>query len=292
MIPCLLVAQLACAQELEPRAYSPNPVGLNFATVGYAHSSGDVLSDPSLPLDDVHASLNAVSVGYGRTFGLFGRGAAVLLGLPQVWADVAGNIGEDRRSTSRTGLADARVRLTVNLLGGEALSPAEFAKREPGPLLGASLIVVAPTGEYLPDRLINIGSNRWAFKPELGFSYPIGRWYFDVAAGVWLFTGNDDFYGGSLREQDPVTTLQGHVVYVFRPRLWLAVDATYYEGGRTVIDGVPRADLQANSRIGLTLAVPLNARQSLKFAWSEGATTRIGGDFSSYGVVWQYAWFD
>lgn len=292
MIPCLLVAQLACAQELEPRAYSPNPVGLNFATVGYAHSSGDVLFDVSLPLSDVHASLDAVTVGYGRTFGLFGRGAAVLLGLSQVWGDVAGNIGEDRRSTSRTGLADARARLTVNLLGGEALSPAEFAKREPGPLLGASLIVVAPTGEYLPDRLINIGSNRWAFKPELGFSYPVGRWYFDVAAGVWLFTGNDDFYGGSRREQDPVTALQGHVVYVFRPRLWLAVDATYYEGGRTVIDGVPRADLQANSRIGLTLAVPLTARQSLKFAWSEGATTRIGGDFGSYGVVWQYAWFD
>lgn len=289
----LLVVARAGAQELEPRAFSPNPVGMNFGLASYGHTRGDVLFDPSTPFEDVNASLDTLIVGYGRTFGIFGRGATAILALPYVAGDVSGNVGEQgRRSVSRHGIADTRLKLSVNLLGGPALTPAQFASRRPGTVVGTSLTVVAPTGPADPDRLINIGTNRWGFKPEVGISQPIGQWFVEGSVGVWLFTDNDNFYGGTHREQDPIVTLQAHVSYTFRPRLWLAANMTYYEGGQSTLDGVPKDDRQSNARVGLTLAVPLSARNSLKLSWSEGATTRIGGDFSSYAVAWQYAWLD
>jgi hypothetical protein len=286
-------ASLRCsAQDLEPRAYAPNPMGANFVALGFVNSSGEVLFDPAVPLTDVQADLDAWVIGYVRTFGLFDRSANVGLVLPYVLGDVAGNVGEDRRAITRSGFGDTRLRLAMNIFGGPALTPAEFARRTPQWTLGASLTIVAPTGEYMPDKLINIGSNRWAFKPELGVSFPLDRWYLEGYAGVWLFTDNDNFYGGSLREQDPVTTFQAHVAYTFRPRLWLAFDANYYRGGRTTVDGVPGGEIMANSRAGLTLSIPFGARQSCKVTWSEGVTTRLGGEFRTIGVAWQYVWFD
>ena len=291
-IMCLLVAPLTGAQELEPRAYAPNPVGANFAVASYGFFNGEVLFDSSLPFDDVQAELNVFALGYGRTFGLLGRGATALFVLPHAWGDLSGNVGEDRLSLTRSGLADARMKFSVNLIGGEAMTPAEFAARTPGAVFGVSLSVAAPTGEYYPDKLINIGSNRWAFKPEAGLSWTAGRWFFDGSVGVWIFTDNDEFYGGVVREQEPVTTLQLHAGYTFRPRFWLALDATYYEGGTTTVGGEHRADLQANTRVGLTLAYPVTRRQSLKVTVSDGARTRIGGDFTNVILTWQFTWFD
>jgi len=296
-IPALLVClgagiSGAAAQELEPRAYSPNPAGVNFLLVSWTHSTGDVLVDTSLPLSDVDARLDTGSLGYGRTFALFDRTASLTLVAPWVWGDLSGDVSEARREVSRSGVADPRLRFSINLVGGPAMAPAEFARRKPRTTLGASLVVVPPIGEYDPDKLVNIGSNRWSFKPELGVSQPIGRWYLEAYAGAWLFTDNDDFFGGSKREQDPIGSLQGHVSYTFRTHLWLAFDATYYRGGRTTLNGVRQEDLQSNTRIGLAFSVPLGSRQSLKFAWTEGATTRAGGDFRTVGVSWQCLWFD
>jgi hypothetical protein len=183
------------------------------------------------------------------------------------------------------------VKLSVNLLGGRALRAGEFAAARRSTLVGASVTVAAPTGEYSRNRLINLGSNRWSFKPEAGVSVPVGRWNLDAYAGVWLFRANDEFYPGSARrEQDPVIAIQGHVSYTVRPRLWIAVDTTWYSGGTTTLDGVRKADLQRNSRIGATVSVPLGAGHSLKGYYSTGATTRIGGDFDTVGAAWQMTW--
>ena len=292
LLGCLLCAAGVEAQELEPRAYSPAPVGLNFVLFAGSRSTGEVLLDPSVPIEDIEATIDAGVAGYGRTFALFGQSASFALAVPFAWADVSGNVGEDRRTVKREGLADVRLRLATNLYGGPALTPKEFMQRTPGTTLGASIVVIAPTGEYFPDKLINIGTNRWGFKPELGLSVPHNRWMFDVYAGIWLFTDNDDFFGGVRRSQDPITTLQGHVSYTIRPRLWMALDSTYYFGGQSTVGGVRKADRKENSRLGITMSLPIGARQSLKVSWSEGASTRTGNDFSTWGVAWQYAWFD
>jgi hypothetical protein len=281
----------ARAQELEPRAYSPNPTGANFVLMAYGHSTGDVEFDASAPLTDVTARVNLTALFYGRTFGLLGRSASAAVQLPYAWGNVEGNVFEDRRSVYRSGLGDLRLRLTTNLLGGPALSPREFAGRRPVTTLGASLLVVAPTGQYDPSKLVNIGTNRWTFKPELGVSHPAGRWWVELYAGGWFFTDNHDFFGGSHREQQPIATFQAHVSYVFRPRLWLAVDSTFYTGGQTTVDGVPKADLQRNTRLGLTLALPVKRRSAVKVSWARGVITRIGGDFTTLAVGYQFLWF-
>jgi hypothetical protein len=240
----------------------------------------------------VSATLNAATILYGRTFGLFGRSASAGLGVPYAWGSVEGEVAETFRRITRSGLADARMRLAVNLLGGPALAPAEFARRQPRTTLGASLVVQAPTGQYDGAKLVNLGTNRWSFKPELGVSRPLGRLDLDFYAGAWLFTANDDFFGGQLRQQDPIGAFQLHVSYTFRPRLWLAADATYYTGGRSTLDGVEKDDGLRNSRFGLTAAFPLGRRQSLKVAWTSGVSTRVGGDFDSVTAAWQILWFD
>ena len=283
------LAAPAFGQNLEPRAYSPAPVGLNFIVIGYGNSQGGVVFDPSLPFSDVSARINATTGGLSRTFGLFGRQASATLVLPYVWGDVSGNVGETRASITRSGLGDLVGRFAVNILGGPALTPKEFFARPRGAALGMSLAVTAPTGQYSPEKLINLGTNRWAFKPEVGATFPAGKWDFEAYAGVWIFTPNDAFYPGEVRRtQDPLWTFQAHVAYTFLPGLWLAVDATYYTGGRSSMDGVQRDDRQSNTRLGLTASVPLSRAMAVKASSAKGAAVRVGQDFTTLAVAWQY----
>ena len=291
VLSMLLPAAALFAQEMEPGAYSRAPVGTNFVLVAYAYQEGDVLLDSSLPLRDVSVKLHSASIGYGRTFGLFGRQANVALFLPYVHGKAQGTLFENVTEVQRSGAADFRARFAINLIGSPALSPREFATAERKTTVGASVTVVAPTGQYDRNRLVNLGSNRWAFKPEIGLSKPAGRWTFEVAGGAWFFTTNKQFFGSSTRYQDPLLSVQGHVLYTFKPRMWLAGGGTYFRGGRTKVNGVFNDDSRDNSRYGATFSYPLTQRQSLKLAFSRGLTARFGGSLTSIGVAWQYAWF-
>ena len=280
------------AQEIEPRAYSPSPSGVNFLVLVAGHSEGGVLTDPSLPVTDIEAKIGALGFGYGRTFGMFGHSANVGVALPYLTLDATGNIGEDRASASREGIGDTKIRLAMNLIGGPAMTPREFAQREPQTTLGFSATLSAPTGEYDSSKLINLGTNRWALKTEFGLTYPRGKWLLEAYAGAWWFEDNDNFFGGQRREQDPLASAQVHVSYTFKPRLWLALNTTYYEGGQTTVNGASKNDRQSNSRAGITFSMPVGQKYSIKFNWSRGATTRIGSNFTSFGIGLQYAWLD
>jgi hypothetical protein len=287
----LTVAQDARAQDLEPRAYAATPIGVHFVVAGGGRSSGGVVIDPSLPVEDVHAIVGAATVGGGTTFSLWGRTALLAGAVPVARVRATGRVGEVAQEVTRLGLADPRIKLSVNFLGGRALRPSEFAKSRTPTIVGASVVVGPPLGEYFPDKLINLGANRWTFKPEVGISRAIRNWTVELYSGVWLFTANDTFYPGtSTRTQEPILTLQAHVSYTVRPRLWVAFDATWYRGGATTVDDVPKADLLRNSRAGATLSLPLKGNQSVKVAYSEGTTTRIGGDFTTVAVAWQLSW--
>ena len=282
---------VASAQQLEPRAYAPSPVGVDILGAPFGYQWGSVITDPSLPVQNVDAKVEAVAPFYNRTFSFFGRSASALVAMPWVWAQVSGDVGEERRSISRSGQGDLQLRLASNIFGGPALTPQEFAREAPRTTLGASLTVLMPTGQYDPTKLINIGTNRWAFKPELGLVHPVGKWTFEAYVGGWFFTVNDDFFGGHRRAQDPILALQAHVIYTFLPGLWLSLDGTWYSGGQTVLDRVTQFDRQQNSRIGATAAVPLGHGHMLKVAWAKGASVRVGQDFSAVGLTYQYRWF-
>jgi hypothetical protein len=281
------VATEAAAQELEPRAYAANPIGVTFYGFAVTHSSGDVVLEPSSPITDVSAKLYIGTLGAGGTFPLFGRTASLGVGLPYAWGKVSGRIDETAKSVERAGLADARMRFAVNLLGGRAMTLPEFVRRTPSTTVGASLTVSMPTGQYFDDKLVNIGTNRWAFKPEIGVSQPAGPWTFELYGGGWFFTDNSSYQVDKTRSQHSMLSLQSHVGYTIHPRLWITGDVTYYAGGRVSVDGVPASTWQENTRVGLTASMPVRKANSLKVAWSTGAITRLGGNFSTWSIGWQ-----
>ena len=281
----------AHSQQLEPRAYSPNPVGIHFITLNAGRTDGDVLTDAASPIQDFKVKVNESAIGYGQSFALADRMASFGIVVPSAAGEATGTLDGESRIVHRNGFADLRVRFTASLLKGSALDPAAFARQPPDRTLGVSLVVSAPTGEYFDDKLVNLGTNRWGFKPELGGARQFGRWTVDGTLGGWFYTKNPDFLLGP-KEQDPIGVVQGHVSYTFAPRLWLGLGLTWYSGGQSTVGGVEQPDSLDNSRAGITLALPIGKQQSVKLAFSTGTSARAGGEYDNYAISWQFLWFD
>lgn len=293
IICLLLITSITKGQDLDPRAYVKAPVKGTFLIGGYAHSEGGVLTDPTLPLENLNATVNIASVGVARTFSLFGRSTQALVVLPYGWIDATALVNGQPESASRAGFSDMRLRLSMLLLGGKAVTLNDYAKENNRTFIGTSLTVVAPTGQYFTDKLINLGTRRWSFKPEVALVQKIGkRWMLDVYTGVWLFTTNDSFYPGTaVRTQDPLVAFQTHLSYNINPRAWVAFDATFYTGGQSSINDTYKDDRQSNARLGATLAMPVGKRSTFKIAYSRGAVIRVGADFSTISIGWTSTWF-
>ncbi|HEU5180431.1 MAG TPA: transporter [Candidatus Polarisedimenticolia bacterium] len=282
----------ARAQSIEPRLFSNAPVGLNFILIGYVYSSGGVLLDPSIPLEDASLKIHAPFLGYARALDVGGKSGQFQVLAPYAWLSGEATEGTTGlvRSRDVNGFGDPGFRFMVNLHGAPALRAPEFKDYKQDMVVGVSLMVTAPLGQYDPDRLVNLGTNRWSFRPEFGVSKALGPWILEGIGAATLFTDNDDFFGGQHRSQDPIYSAQGHVVFRFPKGAWTSFDATYYTGGRTTLDGVESDDQLSNWRYGLTVALRVNRRNSIKLYASDGVWTRVGEDFRLYGAAWQLNW--
>jgi hypothetical protein len=292
LVLLLIAAADVTAQELEPRSYSPAPVGTTFVLANLGRSAGAILFDPSADVDNVRADLWVASWGAGRTFGLGGRQARLLAVFPLALGEISGEIGGGPQKQHVAGLIDPRFRFSIGLRGAPALTVEEFATAPQRTAIGAGVTVIAPLGQYREGELVNLGYNRWAFKPEVGVSRPLGQWTIDGHVGVWFYSPNNAHFPGNARkEQDPLVSYQGHLSYSFHNRVWMAFDSTWFEGGQTRVTGGASPDLQRNLRVGGVLSVPIGKRQSLKFVYSTGAITSRGADFDSFNVTWQRVTF-
>ncbi len=289
---CVLAAggSAARAQEMEPRSYSNAPVGLNFLIAGYAHTRGGIAFDTSLPLTDPDLTTSSAVLGYGRVLDFWGKSAKLNMVLPLTDLGGTANFAGQPVEREVSGLADPVFRLSVNFYGAPALSLKEFAGYQQDLIVGATLRVTAPLGQYDSTRLVNIGTNRWSFKPEVGVSKALGPWTLEAAAAATLFTDNKDFFGGNTRSQDPLYSLEAHAVYSFSSGVWGSLDATYFSGGRTTLNGARNDDLQQNWRLGGTLAIPVDVHNSIKLYASSGVSARTGNNFDLLGIAWQYRW--
>jgi len=271
----------AVAQELSPRAYWPAPKGTQLFFVGYAYSWGDVVTDSSLPVVGVDSKINTGVLGYVQTLSLWGRTSNLVVEVPYSWGTTKGTLVGQPARRDVSGLGDVAVTLSANLLGAPSMNPAEFQelRRNPRQILGASLKLVAPTGDYEKDKLINVGTNRWAVKAELGYAAPIrAKWIVELELGAWYIEDNDEFLG-TTREQAPIVAFESHLVRRVKPGLWVSLDFNHYRGGRTTVSGTLSADLQRNTRFGATVAYPFNGRHIVKAGYSTGVVTASGGDF-------------
>ena len=286
------------AQDLAPRAYIITPIHSNAVTLTYSLFDGSLFFEGTVPITGATARAHAAIFNYSRSLNIWGRTANFTASLPYGIGNFRGTVVGAETLAYRSGLLPATFRFSVNLIGGPGMNLAEFRKWQQKTILGISFRLVPRTGQYDPTKLINFGTNRWAFKPELGFSQRWGHWTLDAYAGAWFYTTNSEFFshnqfspGINSQNQNPVGSFEGHLSYDFKPRLWVSLDGNYWFGGSTSINGVENpSTLQKNSRIGGTASIPLNRHQSIKFSYSNGAYIRYGGNFQNASVAWQYSW--
>jgi hypothetical protein len=299
LLLCLFCTRGIWAQDLAPRAYIITPLHSNAVTLTYSFYDGNLIFDGTVPITDASARVNVSVFSAYHSFDLFGRTASFLVSLPYGIGNFHGHVVGAETLAYRSGLLPATFRFSVNLIGGPSMPVDEFRKWQQKTILGASLKLVPPTGQYDPTKLINYGANRWAFKPEVGYSRRWGHWIVDGYGGAWFFTTNSEFFshnqfspGINEQSESPIGSFEGHLSYDFKPRLWVSLDGNYWFGGTTALNGVSNpGTLQRNSRLGFTMSVPVSRHQSLKLSYSDGAYILYGGNYQNVSIAWQYSWF-
>ena len=292
----VLGATCLSAADIEPRAYSNIPFGINFLVVGYAYSEGDVTFDPSVPIENAKLTIHSSLLAYARSLDLWGKSGKLDIIIPEVWLSGTAQVLGRPKSRAVFGLADPVFRFYVNLFGAPALSLKEFASYKQDTIIGVSLAVSAPLGQYDSQKLVNIGTNRWFFKPEIGISKAFGPLTLELAAGAYFFTDNNEPFRGKNLQQAPIYAVQGHLIYSFGRGIWGALDAIYYGGGQTTLDGVTSDNSQENWRLGAALTFPIDRKNSIKLYGNTGvysrtgAISRTGSNFNTIGFYWQYSW--
>jgi Putative MetA-pathway of phenol degradation len=294
---CLCLWQVVHAQDLAPRAYVITPIHTNAITLAYSFYAGN-LDFGNIPITDATARASVPVLSYFHAMNFFGRTANFVAYLPYGVANFHGTVLGTETNVYRSGLLDSVYRISVNLKGGPAMTVPQYAVWRQKTLIGASLRVIAPTGQYDSTKLINWGNNRWGFKPEVGVSRRLSRWLLDGYAGAWFYTKNPSFFsknqynpGVLVQTQDPIIAFEGHLSYDVRPRLWASLDGNFWFGGKTSLNGMQNSASELrNSRLGATVSVPVTKHHSLKFSYNNGAYIKYGGNFQNISMAWQYSW--
>ena len=286
--------KVICAQDLSPRAYVITATHSNAIILTSSFYDGSVLFNGTVPITGATGTYGVPVFSYYHALGFFGRSANLTASLPYAVGTFQGELIGEHQQIYRSGLVDSTFRFSVNLKGGPAMPMQEFAKWKQKTLLGVSLKVVAPTGQYSPTKLINWGSNRWSFKPEFGYSERWGHYVLDAYAGVWFYTTNPGYFSiprPQPQTVQPVGSFEGHLSYDVKPRLWFSLDGNFWFGGIASLSGIQNvATRQTSSRLGGTISFPVSKRQSIKVSYNNGDYARFGGNYQNVSVAWQYSW--
>jgi hypothetical protein len=285
----LSLSKMAMSQDIEPRRWTPLPVGTNFASVGYLHRDGDIFFDPVLRIEDAKLNTKSTIFSFLHAFDLLSKLARFDVRLPHMSTRWEGLLNGEPASTGRTGLGDPRLRLSINFLGPPALGPQELREyRAAHPIdtiAGAAVAVTLPLGDYERDKLLNLGHNRFAIRPQLGVVHTRGPWSYELTGSVFFYTDNDDFVGAK-REQAPLFTAQGHLIYNSPRGWWTSISAAYDEGGESRIDGVRSNDRRRDLLYGISAGLAVNKKSSLKLAYVASRTREdLGSDTDNLALA-------
>ena len=287
----MLVSGHLYSQDLEARSYSVVPTGMHAAALSYTYTNGNVITGFVLPFQDAKLTASVINMAYVQTFGFFNKLARVQIALPMGYlAGSAKFLGADT-STTRSGFFDAKVKIGINLIGSPVLTPKDFVRFQEHTVLGVSMVFSVPIGQYYSNKLINLGTNRWGFKPEIGFSHRESRLFYEFYTGVWFFTTNNSFYKKYTLDENPLFSFQAHVDYIFKSNIWVALDGGYADGGQNTISGMEINNQEKNWRLGATFSLPLNKHQSVKAMVNTGVYTQVGQNYTACTLVYQYVWF-
>jgi hypothetical protein len=286
----LCMAQRASAQFNDARAYDNSPVGMNQLELSYSYVHANASLDPSLIIDGASLNINQGAVGYTYYFGLSHRLAWVEAGVP--FAGLSGSVGTNIHG-STNGAGDSSYQFAVLLKGGPALTVEQFENYKPTTSLGLSLAVTAPTGYYRENKILNLGSDRWSFKPEFAFSHPFGadqKWEFDIYGNVYFYTDNTSYRGNEILSQRPLPGVEGHISYSLGDKVWVSLDTRYSFRATTLLNGVSQNNPQQNFILGSELNIALNEQNSLKFEFAKTLVHINGPTATGFVVKYDYAW--
>lgn len=270
-------------------------MNVNFAGGGYVYTTGDILFDPVLQIENVELEMHSVLFSYIRTFEVLGKSARVDFKQGYQDATWKGLLQGAPASAYRSGLTDSSFRFAINLWGAPPLKGKEFAeyraKTDRETIIGAALVMQLPTGNYFDDKLLNLGTNRFTFKPQFGVVHNRGSWTTELTTAVWFFTENDDFWNGNRFEQAPLYTLQGHLVYTFRPGLWVGGGVAYGIGGESTLNGAAKNDRKGNLVAGVSLGIPISKKVGIKLTYIGFRTQEnVGGNTDNVAAALSVLW--
>jgi hypothetical protein len=282
---------LLAAQFTDPRTYDNTPVGVNQIELVYAYAHANTSIDTALIVVGAEANLNQGTPEFTRYFSFFRRTAWVEAGVPLAGLDAS--VSGTNTHVSDTGSGDSSYQFATLLKGGPALSVAKFADYKPTTTIGASLTITAPTGSYHADKILNLGSNRWSFKPEFAVSHPFGpkqKWEFDAYANVYFYTDNNSYQGTETLRQHALPGLEGHLSYSFTSSVWASLDTRYAFGGDTFVNGVNQNNVQQNFILGSEVNVSLNSQNSLVFEFAKAVVHQNGPSVTGFAVKYLFSW--
>ncbi|MGB5403888.1 MAG: transporter [Robiginitalea sp.] len=287
----LLLYQNTFSQDIEPRRWSPIPLGTHVLGTGYSYTSGDVFFDPLLQAENVKIKAHSLAVSFAQPFKVGKKMGSISLLVPFSIADWNGLLSGEPAGVNRTGLADPRLRSSVLLAGppaGNALELQQYKLENPTyTTFGVSLAVTLPLGQYSEDKLLNLGGNRFVFRPQVGMIHYWGKWSFELTSSVFLYTRNPDFFNDADRDQRPTFAIQSHLVKQLRGGAWLSLSAGYGLGGESVINRQPNGDFRSNLLMSASYSFLIAKRQGLKLTYIRSeALQDIGSDTHNFILAW------
>ena len=266
------------AQEIEARAYSNAPIGMNFLTGGLAQAKSGSYT------------LNTQALSFTRVIDVAGQSGRLTLVLPYAELTGTGQMGAQTINASAEGLSDPLIKASINLYGAPALTNSEFANYRQDLIIGASIAASIPWGQYNSNQMINVGANRSLIQPAMGLSQAVGSWRLELAGMTTIYTSNNNFMGNNTLSQNPIYSGDTHVIYYFPNTAWISADATYFTGGQTYVNGLAASGTQENWRFGSTLSYPINKNNSIRLSASKGVYSRTDTSYNAVGISWQYRW--
>ena len=280
-----------CAQFTDAHSYDNGPVGLNQLELSYAYVHSNVSLDTSLVIAGARLNVNQGMIDYARYFGLFNRLAWVEVGVPI--AGLSGSISGTKIQGSTTGAGDSSYQMGMLLKNGPALTVAQFQDYKPTTVFGVSFTITAPTGLYRSNKILNLGSDRWLFKPEIALSHPIGseqKWQIDAYANAYFYTDNTSYHGTQILRQEPLPGLEGHITYSFNDSVWASLDTRYSFRGTTFVNGLDQGNAQQNFILGSEINISLNTRNALLLEFAKAVVHQNGPAVVGFTVKYDYTW--
>ncbi len=273
-----LLPILCQAQEIEARAYSNAPIGMNFVTAGIAQAKSGSYT------------LNTEAVSLTHVLDLAGQSGRLTLTVPYAELSGVGRVGGQSINASAEGLSDPMIKASVNLYGAPALTNGQFLSYQQDLIIGASLAATIPWGKYNSSQMVNVGANRSLIQPGVGLSQAIGPWRLELAGMATIYTSNTNYMGSNTLSQNPVYSGETHAIYYFPNTAWISADATYFTGGQTYVNGIPASGTQENWRFGSTLSYPIDKQNSIRLSGSKGVYSHTDTSYNAVGISWQYRW--